>query len=97
MSDVTILLGGPLRHLHPDCRHGELQLPLEAPLRVAELLERIGVPAARARVLLLNHRKAYLDSLVRAGDRLAVFPPELAFNMYVALELAHDGRSEEDT
>ena len=63
---------------------------------ISELLALVSIPPEKARILLLNHNKAYLDSIVRPGDRLAVFPPELAFNMYVALELAHSGQTEED-
>ena len=93
---VTILLGASLRRLHPESRTGEIQVEVSAPLSVTELLGLANIPTDRARVLLLNHKKAYLDSVVRPGDRLAVFPPELAFNMYVALELAHGGVLEAD-
>jgi sulfur carrier protein ThiS len=94
MAYVTLFVGASLRKLHPELETGETRIEIRHAMTVAELLAEAGVPVERARVLLLNHRKAFLDSLVRPGDRLAVFPPELAFNMYVALELAHAGRRE---
>ena len=96
MSYVTVLLGGSLRALHPEARDGEFEVAVDGPLRIEEFLERTNVPTDQARMLMLNHRKADLDTEVQPGDRLAVFPPSLAFNMYVALELAHSGQTEED-
>lgn len=96
MSQVTLLLGASLRRLHPESLNGEIQVEVDGPLSVKELLGLAGIAPEKARILLLNHKKAFLDTVVRPGDRLAVFPPELAFNMYVALELAHSGQTEED-
>ena len=93
MAEVTLFLGASLRKLRPEFASGETAVDLGDATNVAELLTRSGIPVDRARVLLLNHKKAYLDSPIKTGDRLAVFPPELAFNMYVALELAHSGQS----
>ena len=94
MSQVTLLLGASLRHLFPDSRSGEVSIGVDGPLAVREVLQVAGIQPTRARIVLLNHKKAYLDTVVRPGDRLAVFPPELAFNMYVALELAHNEATE---
>ena len=91
-----MLLGASLRHLYPEARGGEIKIDIDGPLRVTELLARVNIPPEKARILLLNHSKAFLDTIVKPGDRLAVFPPELAFNLYVALELAHSGQTEED-
>ena len=94
MAEVTLFLGASLRKLRPEYASGETTVELGDAVTVADFLAKAEIPVERARVLLLNHKKAYLDSPVQAGDRLAVFPPELAFNMYVALELAHSGESD---
>ena len=91
MAHVTVLLGGSLRQLHPEARNGEIEVSIDGPLTIGEFLERTHVPTDQARMLMLNHRRAGLDTVVRPGDRLAVFPPSLAFNMYVALSFAHGG------
>jgi molybdopterin converting factor small subunit len=87
-ATVRVLLGGDLRR-HPDARAGELTVTLEEPVAARALVARLGIAPERARILLLNHCKAGLDTIVRPGDRLAIFPPDLAFNLFVALELAH--------
>lgn len=96
MAHVTVLLGGSLRQLHPEARDGEIEVPIDGPLTITEFLERTNVPTDQARMLMLNHRRADLDTVVRPGDRLAVFPPSLAFNMYVALSFAHGGKKNEN-
>ena len=93
MPEVTLFLGASLRKLRPEYASGEATVELGDAQTVADLLAKALIPVEQARVLLLNHKKAFLDAPVQAGDRLAVFPPELAFNMYVALELAHSGES----
>jgi molybdopterin converting factor small subunit len=95
-ATVRVLLGGDLRH-HPGARGGELDAALETPVAARVLLARLGIAPERARILLLNHRGAGLDTVVRPGDRLAVFPPDLAFNLFVALELAHGGNGERNS
>jgi hypothetical protein len=39
---------------------------------------------------LLNGRGVDFDSILSNGDRIALFPPEMAFNMYVALSFRRD-------
>ncbi|HEY6007107.1 MAG TPA: hypothetical protein VIU40_02215 [Geobacteraceae bacterium] len=95
-ATVRVLLGGDLRH-HPGACAGEIAATLETPVAARVLLDRLGIAPERARILLLNHRRAGLDSVVHPGDRLAVFPPGLAFNLFVALELAHGERSGKDS
>lgn len=90
---VHLLLGGSLRH-HPGAQCGELDVELAAPVAMREFLTLSGVAVEQARIVFVNHRKAFLNSLVSPGDRVAVFPPELAFNLYVALEMAHHGELE---
>ncbi|PLX40698.1 MAG: hypothetical protein C0608_08070 [Deltaproteobacteria bacterium] len=89
-APLRLILGGKLTTYHPDAKRGAVEVDLETPTRVDSLLKGLGIPVKEARVLMLNHKKAFLNSIVRPGDRLGIFPPELAFNLYVALELAHN-------
>ncbi len=91
---ITLILGASLRHRVPGAARGPVALELAEPLSVRDLLARIDIRESEARLVLINHRKAGLGTPVRPGDRVAIFPPELAFNLYVASGLAHGG--EED-
>ena len=42
----------------------------------AEFLETIDVPGNRIQLAMVNHRAADLDTMVGAGDRVALFPKE---------------------
>jgi hypothetical protein len=94
MAHVTVLLGGSLRALHPEARTGEIEIVLDDPVQLDEFLALAEIPEDQAAILMLNHRRALLDTVIQPGDRLAVFPPSLAFNLYVASGFAHGGTRE---
>ncbi len=91
---ITLILGASLRHRVTGAARGPVELELSETLPVRDLLARIDISESEARIVLINHKKAGLGTSVRPGDRVAIFPPELAFNLYVASGLAHGG--EED-
>jgi hypothetical protein len=41
-------------------------------------------------MILVNGKGVGFDSVLNDGDRIALFPPEMAFNMYVALSFRRD-------
>jgi hypothetical protein len=41
-------------------------------------------------MILLNGRGVDSESILSNGDRIALFPPEMAFNMYVAISFRRD-------
>jgi len=96
VPEINLLLGASLRRLHPEGKAEHFPFEVDGPLTVRELLDRLGLAVEQARVVLINHRKAFLDSRIDPGDRVGIFPPELAFNMYVALEMAHHGLDEDE-
>lgn len=55
------------------------EIPLAAPLPLAEVLDRLGLPPEKVQVALVNHRAVPREGLVQPGDRVALFPPEYAF------------------
>ena len=95
MPTVTVKLGGSLRQFAADTREGLETLFLPEGARISDVISYMGIAPGEARVVLRNARSAGLDELLEEGDRVAVFPPELAFNLYVALCLARqeDGGS----
>lgn len=51
-----------------------LLLELEEPASAGDIAQRIGLPLAEIKIIMLNGRHASLDTLVGNDDRLAYFP-----------------------
>jgi molybdopterin converting factor small subunit len=81
---ITVLLGGSLRHEGGGGKQEfEIVLPLAS--RVEDLLTRLGLPLDRIKMIMVNGRGGTLETPIQEGDRVALFPPELAFNTFVSL------------
>ena len=81
---ITVLLGGNLRNEAGEGSQ-EFQLELRPGSLVEDLLPRLGLPLDRIKMIMVNGRGATLYTEVSEGDRVALFPPELAFNTFVSL------------
>jgi molybdopterin converting factor small subunit len=81
---ITVLLGGPLRSEAGEKRQ-QFELELRPESRVEDLLPRLGLSQDRIKMIMVNGRGATLDTAISEGDRVALFPPELAFNTFVSL------------
>ncbi len=81
---VTVLLGGSLRHEGGGGQQA-FDVELHPAARVEDLLTRLGLPFDRVKMIMVNGRGGTLTSPIQAGDRVALFPPELAFNTFVSL------------
>ena len=81
---ITVLLGG---HLRKEAGEGsqEFELELTSGSQVEDLLPRLGLPQERVKMIMVNGRGATLYTEISEGDRVALFPPELAFNTFVSL------------
>jgi len=82
---ISVKLGGPLRRKVKGHQAGEMNLELDEGARISQALGRLGLEVAEVRVLMVNGRPAPGDLVLQDGDRLALFPPELAYNNYVAI------------
>lgn len=68
-------LGGHLSWYAPE-RAAHLQLPLDGPRPLRDLLDALGVPAAEIAVVLVNRRPVPLaDATVSDGDSADLYPP----------------------
>jgi molybdopterin converting factor small subunit len=86
---VTVLLGGPLRQeARTAGQEHELSLPRGS--LVTNVLSALGLSPERVKLILVNGRGATLDTLLDAGDRVALFPPELSFNTFVSLSFRRE-------
>ena len=87
--NVTIKLGGPLRKKIAGHKRGEIQMKLRPGATVTTALGRLGLDTSDVKVMMLGGRPVSQDAPLGSGDRLALFPPELAYNMYVAINFRH--------
>jgi molybdopterin converting factor small subunit len=42
---------------------------------VERLIKHLGIPAQKAKLIFVNSQKADLDTVLKGGDRLGIFPP----------------------
>lgn len=72
---MRLTLGGHLRWYAPE-RLSRLELVLDAPRPLAQLLESLGVPPAEVAVTLVNGRRVRLeDAIVIDPDEVRLYPP----------------------
>ena len=88
---ITVKLHASLRPYGRSNSNGGL-FPLETreKVTVREVIGELGIPAEKVRMILLNGRGVDSNSILSNGDRIALFPPEMAFNMYVAISFRRD-------
>ncbi len=55
---------------------------------VKDLLHQLKIPEERVRMIMINGKG--FDFSIEDGDRVALFPPEIAFNNYVNLGFRKD-------
>ena len=87
---ITAKLAASLRDRVSTHDHGLLYLQVDPPATVGELIRTLGLSPDQVRMIMVNGRGDGSDRVLRDGDRVALFPPEVAFNMYVALSFRRD-------
>ena len=77
MSDrITIIAYGSLQNETGTTSGDEQVYPIEHRQPLCRFLETIDVPGNRIQLAMVNHRAVNLDTVVGAGDRVALFPKE---------------------
>jgi molybdopterin converting factor small subunit len=88
---VTVKLHASLRpYGRSDSNDSLFALETAEKATVREVIRELGIPPEKVRMILLNGRGVNSDSILSNGDRIALFPPEMAFNMYVAISFRRD-------
>jgi len=64
---------------------GEMTLNLSEGARVSEAILALGLDFDTVRVIMKNGRAIHSDEVLQAGDRLGLFPRELAYNTITAI------------
>ncbi len=91
LMQVTVKLNASLRpYGRGVSNEGTLLLEIEENATAREVLQKLGIPLEKVKMIILNGKGANVDSILNDGDRIALFPPEMAFNMYVALSFRRD-------
>ena len=88
---VTVKLHASLRpYARSDSNAGLFPLETSEKATVREVIRELGIPPEKVRMILLNGKGADSYSILSDGDRIALFPPEMAFNMYIAISFRRD-------
>ena len=91
MIRVHIKLNASLRRYdRANSKDGLVPLELEEGVTVREVVGKLGVPLEEVKMVIRNGKGVGLDTVLWNGDRVAFFPPEMAFNMYVAISFRRD-------
>lgn len=92
MIRITAKLFASLRTLIDCGPVGEIDLKVQDGSSVEGVVSALAIPRDRVRMIMINGTIAAFDDAVKDGDRVALFPPEVAFNLYVALNFREDLR-----
>lgn len=88
---VTVKLNASLRQCERGISNdGTLSLEIGENATAREVIQKLGIPLEKVKMIMLNGKGANFDSILNDGDRIALFPPEMAFNMYVAISFRRD-------
>jgi hypothetical protein len=91
MMHVTVKLNASLRQYGKSVSSdGTFLLEIEENSTAREIVQKLAIPLEKVKMILLNGKGVGFDSILNDGDRIALFPPEMAFNMYVALSFRRD-------
>ena len=72
---VEVTVFATLRRYLPGLRLGEVKvLEVEPGCTMAQLRDRLGLPADEVKVVMRNHLQANLDDEAKDGDRIVFFP-----------------------
>jgi len=93
MPPVTVRLFASLRKYSPetfDRGTGTMDITEGAPIE--DIITALDIPPDRVKMIMKNGIVASRKDTVAPDDRIALFPPELAFNLYVAMNYREDLR-----
>lgn len=71
---------------------GEFTIEIPEGSSVKDLLHQLKIPEERVKMIMINGKGKGIDFSIEDGDRVALFPPEIAFNNYVNLGFRKDSR-----
>lgn len=95
---VTVKLHASLRpYGRSESYDGLFSLETKEKATVREVIRELGIRPEKVKMVILNGKGTNVDHVLNDGDRVALFPPEMAFNMYVAISFRRDLNHREKT
>ncbi len=85
---ISVILGGQLRNEAPGPQRREVELADRA--TVGELLHALDLRPERVHMIMVNGTGRTTTHELHTGDRVGLFPPELAYNTFVSLSFRQD-------
>lgn len=70
---IQVKLYATLRKFAPD--GGPDRFELDTGATVEHLIDKLGIPAAEAKLVFVNGKKAPLAAILNDGERVGIFPP----------------------
>lgn len=92
MEDITVKLFASLRRYADEGSLGLIKMNVDEGSDIEGIVSALGIPKVKVKMIMINGRVAVFGDVVKEGDRVALFPPEVAFNLYVALNFREDLR-----
>ena len=71
-ENIHIKLFATLRKFLPDDAEA---FAIASGITVGQLIKHLGIPTAKAKLIFVNSQKAGLNTVLKDGDRLGIFPP----------------------
>ena len=69
---IQLKLYATLRKFTPD---DDDELNIEPGSSVGDILKQLGIPATEAKLVFINGKKGAIDTVLKGGERLGIFPP----------------------
>ncbi len=85
---IQVKLGGFLRKKVSGHRDGLLELELPEGATIRDAVDALGLKPEDVKIIFLNHLGVSDNRTLAGGDRLGLFPPQLAYNTFVAIYYA---------
>ena len=71
-STIDLRLYASLQKYAPEEAH---QYPIEPGIRLADLINRLEIPAALSKLFFVDGRRVDPEAILKGGERVAIFPP----------------------
>jgi hypothetical protein len=78
-AKARVYLFGSLQGGLEDRCEQPIQLDLETPTPLVEVLDLLSIPPDKVQMVMVNHRAVHRGQLICPGDRVSVFPKEYPF------------------
>ncbi len=69
---ITLKLFATLGKFTPE---GADNYPVSSGTRIRDIINRLGIPEDKAKLIFINGIKGELDSTLHGGERIGIFPP----------------------